>query len=105
MSAINPALQRLNDEVSVGHLTPAPDVSFNKLPKCRTLTANGVAPPLGTTPSVFELKTMIPSADGGSGIDPDIVRQLHEMAAQLKINEDTVYYCDAGSPAGARRER
>ena len=33
---------------------------------------------------------MIPSADGDSGIDPDIVRQLHEMAAQLKINEDTI---------------
>jgi hypothetical protein len=89
LSVINPALQRLNDDVAVGYTTPAPEVQFRKVPKCRMLTANGVAPPLGVNPLVFELRAMLPSS-GSSNVDPEVMRQLHEMAAQLKLAEGTI---------------
>ena len=90
LAVINPALARLNDDETVGWTTPAPAVSFNKNPKCRTLTAHGVAPPLGVTPSVFELRAMLPVEEGADNVAPEIRRQLQEMAAQLRAAEGTI---------------
>ena len=90
LSVINPALLRLNDDASVGYETPAPSVSVNKTPKCRILTAHGVTPPLGVTPSVFELRSVLPAAEEPSSVDPEVMRQLHEMAAQLRPAEGTI---------------
>jgi hypothetical protein len=85
-----PALARLNDGASVGWTTPAPNVSFNKNPKCRTLAAHGVVPPLGVTPSVFELRAMLPEEEGSDSVAPEIRRQLQEMAAQLRAAEGAI---------------
>ena len=90
LAVINPALARLNDDATVGWTTPAPNVSFNKTLKCRTLTAHGVAPPLGATPSVFELRAMLPEEEGSDSVAPEIRRQLQEMAAQLRAAEGTI---------------
>ena len=90
LAVINPALARLNDDETVGWTTPAPAVSFNKNPKCRTLTAHGVAPPLGVTPSVFELRAMLPVEEGADNVASETRRQLQEMAAQLRAAEGTI---------------
>lgn len=90
LTVINPALKRLNDDDGVGYTTPAPSVQVNKPVKCRLLTANGVAPPLGVNPSIVELRSMLPPAEGSSSVDPDVVRQLNEMAAALKLAEGTI---------------
>ena len=90
LAVINPALLRLNDDATAGYETPAPSALVNKTPKCRILTAHGVTPPLGVTPSVFELRSMLPAAEGPSSVDPEVMRQLHEMAAQLRLAEGTI---------------
>jgi hypothetical protein len=88
LAAIDPAIQRLNDDATVGFTTPA-GAGFVKATKCRTLAAHGVSPPLGQPLSVNELRSMLPG-NTAVGADSQLARQLSAMADQLQKAEATI---------------
>jgi hypothetical protein len=89
LASIDPAIARLNDDSAVGFMTPSPASGFVKASKCRTLTARGVAPPLGQPPLVLELRSMLPGSST-AGADEQIKAQLLEMAERLRKQELTI---------------
>ena len=88
LAAIDPAIARLDADPAVGFSTPAPG-GFLKTLKCRTLTAHVLAPPLGSAPSLIELRSMLPGSLS-AGADPEVARQLMTLAEELKSAQDTI---------------